>query len=141
MVESRTQFFQPVVQKPATLLIIDSRNQPFMVKLRGNMTLGREYPEASTDIRVVSEITGRRHGEFVYDDSEDTFYFIDNNSTNGTYINGMRLQPYNARGSKAVRLKGGDIIRIDRRKLNNPHPQAVLMVFSADSDLGRTTRT
>ncbi len=130
MVESRTQFFQPVVQKPATLLVIDSRNQPFMVKLCGNMTLGREYPEASTDIRVVSEITGRRHGEFVYDDSEDTFYFIDNNSTNGTYINGMRLQPYNARGSKAVRLKGGDIIRIDRRKLNNPHPQAVLMVFS-----------
>lgn len=130
MEATRTQYYHPVVQKPATLLIIDNRKKPYMVRLRGSMTLGREYPEASADIRVCSQITGRRHGEFVYDESDDTFYYIDNNSTNGTYINGSRLQPYNARGSKAVRLSSGDIIRIDRKKLNFPHPEAVLIIFS-----------
>ena len=34
-------------------------------------------------------------GEFFYDDSADTFYYIDNNSLNGTFVNGVRLQPYN----------------------------------------------
>ena len=111
-------------------MIVDNKKKPYMVSLKGNMTLGREYSLADTDIRVSSEITGRRHGEFVYDDSDDSYYYIDNNSTNGTFINGEKLQPYNARGSKAFKLIDGDIIRVDRSKLNNPHPEAVVMIFS-----------
>lgn len=130
MNEIKTQYYCPVAPRPASLMVIDKKKTPFMVSLAGNMTLGREYPLADTDIRVCSEITGRRHGEFIYDDSDDTFYYIDNNSTNGTYINGVRLEPYNNRGSKACKLTDGDIIRIDRKILNNPHPEAVIMIFS-----------
>ncbi len=130
MSEIKTQYYSPCVARDATLLVIDTRKKPVMIELSGNMTVGREYPEATCDIRLYSEITGRRHGEFVYDDSDDTFYYIDNNSTNGTYINGRKLEPYNQRGSKAVKLSDGDIIRIDRRVLSNPHPQSVLMIFS-----------
>lgn len=128
----KTQYYSPVnvSARKAYLLVLDVRRKPVMVTLDGDLTLGREYPESRCDIRIHSEIVGRRHGEFVYDDSDDTFYYIDNNSINGTYINGRKLEPYNQRGSMAYRLFDGDIIRIDRRTLNNPHPQSVLMIFS-----------
>lgn len=130
MEENRTGVQIARAKSPAMLLIIDARRSPIIVSLTGDMTLGRDYPNATTTIRVKSEITGRRHGEFVYDEASDSFYYIDNNSTNGTFINGVLLQRYNERGSKAYRLSDGDTIRIDRKLLNEPHPQAVLMVFS-----------
>ena len=134
MSEEKTAYYRPVAIRPATLLIIDKRNVPYIVSLDWDMTLGREYPGADTNIRVQSLITGRRHGEFVHDDSDDSFYYIDNNSTNGTYINGVKLPPYDARGSKAYKLWDGDIIRIDRKTLSNPHPESVLIIFSRSFD-------
>ena len=134
MSEEKTAYYRPVAIRPATLLIIDKRNVPYIVSLDWDMTLGREYPGADTNIRVQSLITGRRHGEFIHDDSDDSFYYIDNNSTNGTYINGVKLPPYNARGSKAYKLWDGDIIRIDRKTLSNPHPESVLIIFSRSFD-------
>ena len=134
MSEERTAYYRPVEIRPATLLIIDKQNVPYIVSLDRDLTLGRDYPGADTGIRVRSLITGRRHGEFIHDDSDDSFYYIDNNSTNGTYINGVKLPPYNARGSKAYKLWDGDIIRIDRANLNNPHPESVLIIFSRSLD-------
>lgn len=128
-------YFQPKAVTQASLLILDKRNKPIIVPLKGNCTLGREYDEANCDILLHSPIVSRRQGEFVYDDSDGSYYYIDNNSTNGTYINGERLQPYNDRGSKAFKLTDGDILRVDRRTLNNPHPDAVLMIFSKSFDL------
>lgn len=141
MNEYQTQMFMPKPVRGATLLLIDKRKVPIMVSLSGNATLGREYPQSDRMIRIVSEIVGRKHGEFVYDDSSDTYYYIDNNSLNGTYINGYKLPPYNERGSKAYRLTDGDVIRIDRSNLNFPHPEAVLMIFSRSFEINeRWTR-
>lgn len=128
--EIKTQYYNPTVSRNATLLIIDARKEAIVIPLHGDMTLGREYPESTCDIRIHSAITSRSHGEFVYDDSEDSFYYIDSNSANGTYVNGVKLESYNERGSKARKLSDGDIIRIDRRTLSAPHPQAVLMIYS-----------
>ena len=130
MDELTTKYHAPARSRTATLLLIDSRRVPVMISLSGDMTLGREYPNANTHIRVHSEIAGRRHGEFVYNGITDEYYYIDNNSRNGTYINGQKLQPYNERGSRAYTLSDGDIIRIDSTMLNAPHPQSVLMIFS-----------
>ena len=127
---NKTQMFIPKPVRSATLLLIDNRKTPIMISLSGSATLGRDYPESDRNIRIVSSIVGRKHGEFVHDDSTDTYYYIDNNSLNGTYINGQKLQLYNNRGSKAFRLSDGDIIRIDRSDLFHPHPEAVLMIFS-----------
>ena len=101
MDELTTKYHAPARSRTATLLLIDSRRVPVMISLSGDMTLGREYPNANTHIRVHSEIAGRRHGEFVYNGITDEYYYIDNNSRNGTYINGQKLQPYNERGSRA----------------------------------------
>ena len=141
MNDTTTRYYNPAAAREATLMIIDNRKKPVMMSLRGDMTLGREYANATTDIRVYSEIAGRRHGEFVYDSSTDDYYYIDNNSTNGTYINGYRLPAYNERGSQAYKLADGDIIRIDRSILNNPHPQAVLIIFSRSMKLNEKWNT
>lgn len=130
MNENKTQMFIPRPMRQATLLLLDARGVPVMLPLTGSATLGRDYPGSDRNIRIQSEIVSRRHGEFYYDNSSDTYYYIDNNSFNGTFINGSKLQPFNARGSKARRLSDGDIIRIDRSDLHHPHPQAVLMIFS-----------
>ncbi len=134
MISYNTVYYKPKPKKAATLLIIDKSQKPKMILLSGNRTLGRDYPDANCDIRVNSKIVGRKHGEFVFDDSDGTYYYIDNNSKNGTYINGEKLAPYNERGSKAYSLTDGDIIRIDRSNLRAPHPEAVIIIFSTTFD-------
>lgn len=116
--------------KTASLLLIDARRSPMMVSLTGNMTLGRERPGATAQLRVVSEIASTRHGEFYFDEATDSFYYVNYSATNGTYINGKQLISANGQNPEAYRLADGDVLRIDRKTLNEPHPQAVLMVFS-----------
>ena len=130
MDSNKTRMFIPKPTKSATLLLIDARKTPVMLSLSGEATMGRDYPGSDRDIRICSGIVGRKHGEFVYDNSSDTYYYIDNNSLNGTFINGIKLQPFNNRGSRAFKLSDGDIIRIDRSDLSHPHPEAVLIIFS-----------
>ena len=126
----KTVYYTPAEAKSATLVVIDKTKMPKQIELRGDMTFGREYPQSTSDIRVNSSIVGRNHGEFVYDDSSDTYYYIDKNSLNGTFINGNKLAPYNQRGSKAVELFDGDIIRVDRSNLYDPHPESVIIMFN-----------
>ena len=130
MYPTKTQMFIPRPARGATLLLIDSRREPMMIALSGSATIGGAYPASDRDIQLQSEIVSKRHGEFYYDNSADAYYYIDNNSLNGTFVNGVKLQPYNERGSRALRLNDGDVLRIDRSDLRHPHPQAVLMIFS-----------
>ena len=43
---------------------------------------------------------------------------------------GRKLQPFNEYGTQPYKLSDGDILRIDSSTLTNPHPQAVLIIFS-----------
>ena len=116
--------------KTASLLLIDARRSPMMVSLVGNMSVGRERPGSTAKLRVVSEIASTNHGEFYYDEATDSFYYVNYSATNGTYINGKQMISANGQNPAAYRLADGDVLRIDRKMLNEPHPQAVLMVFS-----------
>ncbi|BCZ26488.1 hypothetical protein EUBC25_05750 [Claveliimonas bilis] len=138
MDSERTIAFVPEEQrgKTATLIILDMRNRPVVVPLQGNMTLGRDYDKSNCDIRVQSRITGRRHGEFVYSDVYQDYYYIDNNSVNGTYINGNKLTSQDGRTSAPYKLQEGDVLRIDHSRLDDPHPEAVLMIFTWSYTLG-----
>lgn len=132
MDNERTLAFVPEEQKgkTATLIILDMRNRPVIIPLHGSMTLGRDYEKSDRDIRVQSRITGRRHGEFIYSEIYQDYYYIDNNSMNGTYINGKRLVSQDERGSAPYKLQEGDVLRIDHTQLDVPHPEAVLMIFT-----------
>ena len=126
----KTVFYRPSSQRQASVLIIDKSRMPRIELLGGTKTVGRDYPTADSDIQLDSSIVSRHHGEFFYNESDKSFYFIDKNSTNGTYINGKKLEPLNEKGSAPYRLNDGDIIRIDKRTLNNPYPESVLMIYS-----------
>ncbi len=134
MEDNRTVFYaapsSSAAAKTASLLLIDARRSPMMVSLNGTMTLGRERPGSTAQLRVVSEIASTRHGEFYYDAPTDSFYYANFSETNGTYINGRKMISANGQHPAPYRLADGDVLRIDRRTLKEPHPQAVLMVFS-----------
>ena len=134
MSHTQTLYYKPRLLKSATLLIIDKSKKPVMIELNGRKTLGRDYEEAECDILLDSTIVSRNHGEFLYEDMEGSYYYIDHNSLNGTYLNGRKLDPYNERGVKAYKLHDGDLIRIDRSDLSEPHPEAVLIIFNTSYD-------
>lgn len=126
----KTVYYKPKPQKEASLIIIEGTVVTKTITLHGSMSFGRDYPETTSDIRVKSRIVGRNHGEFFYEPSDGAYYYMDKNSTNGSYINGIKLEPFNERGTRAIKLNDGDVIRIDRSNLNEPHPEAVVILFS-----------
>lgn len=126
--DNRTVYYAPLPPKPATLFILEKGRGLSIVRLDGDMTLGRKSPDSHSDITLNSCIVSRNHGEFSFIDN--AYYYKDNNSLNGTFINGIKLEKYNERGSRAVKLVDGDVIRIDRSQLDVPHDEAVEMIFS-----------
>lgn len=79
------------------------------------VTFGRDD---SNDIMIASDIVSRRHGHFTVTDGR--CYLVDDNSTNGIYVNGKRIQQ--------VELKDGDSIRID--DMEQSLYSGISMVFS-----------
>ncbi|MBE6843807.1 MAG: FHA domain-containing protein [Ruminococcus sp.] len=123
-----TVMYKPLPPQPATLVIIGSHEDPiYSVKLDGNMTVGRR---SDVDIRLSSPIVSRVHGQFTWNSSDQCYYYMDCNSLNGTFFNGTIMKKLNERGSRAQRLEDGDILRITRRDPDNPHPDAVMMIYS-----------
>jgi len=75
------------------------------------LTDGREYPigdsivlgrEASADVVVTGQDVSRKHAEIVYRDDQ---YILSDHSTNGTFVNGLRI------GADRI-LARSDVIRI-----------------------------
>ena len=123
-----TQMYQPLPPRPATVIIIGRKDAPlFSAKLEGNMTIGRR---SDVDIKLESPIVSRVHGQFIWNDTDQCYYYMDCNSKNGTFFHGSILEKMNERGSRSVRLIDGDILRITRRDPENPHPDAVMMIYS-----------
>ncbi len=125
---NKTIYYVPLPPKLATLLILEKGKDVRTVNLNGDMHLGRNVPGTMSDIKLHSEIVSRNHGDFIFVDG--AYHYKDNNSLNGTFYNGKKLEKLNERGTRAVKLNDGDVLRIDRRQLDNPHPSAVEMIFS-----------
>ena len=136
--DNKTIYYRPLPPKPATLLILERGKQVRIVSLSGSMNIGRECNDVKNDISLKSGIVSRNHGEFVYDDNAGIYYYRDNNSLNGTFYNGVKLEKLNERGSRAVKLNDGDILRIDCDNLVNPRSDAVVLVFSTKFAMGET---
>lgn len=80
------------------------------------VTFGRSD---KNDIQILSEIVTSQHGIFMLEHGR--CYIIDRNSTNGIFINGVKI-------SEKTLLHPGDSIRIDN--IENPHEKGVLIVYS-----------
>lgn len=82
---------------------------------KDEVTFGRDD---TNDIMIVSDIVSRKHGHFTIRDGR--CYITDDNSTNGTYVNGRRVTQ--------VELKDGDSIRID--DISQSVFSGISMIFS-----------
>lgn len=126
--DNKTVYYRPLPPKPATLLLLEPNDSVRVVTLEGDMKMGRDVTGSMCDIKLRSCIASRDHGDFIFADG--AYHYRDNNSLNGTFYNGVKLEQINERGSRAVRLQDGDVLRIDRRNLDEPHPDAVAAIFS-----------
>lgn len=129
---NHTIYCEETSPESAALLILEKGGSIKTVSLCGNMSIGRDSANSSNDIKLCSRIAGRNHGSFIYYNGD--YYYRDNNSLNGTFYNGVKLESYDEKGSRAVKLKDGDVLRIDRIQLNKPHPEAVEMIFGKSFD-------
>ena len=92
-----------------------TRGESFPVRT-GRNVLGRSR---SSDIWVHDEQASAHHADLVYRPEEKRYILMDHNSTNGTYVNGVEIEPRRD-------LVSRDIVTIGSHKL----------LFVALSDFG-----
>lgn len=124
---SKTESWTDIVTNElAIVLYLPSKNQIQDIALKNENTLGRFSSSSDADIQIDSPVVSRKHGKIYLQD--DYFFYEDLSSTNGTYINGVLYGRESENGKYKNILKIGDVLRIDHRDLNNPHPDAAILV-------------
>ena len=123
----------PAASKKAVLIVFtDIKKTPVIINLKKNMTIGREALENIPDIPLESKIVSRKHG--VFSVSPEGFFFEDCDSFNGTFINDTLYKRDVNPCRSPIKLKDGDIIRIDSIDSRSSHKEAVTIVFSTSYD-------
>lgn len=129
---SKTESWSDIITNELGLVIyLPLKNHIQTIPLRDENILGRATINSNADIKIDSPIVSRTHGRFFIQD--DYYFYEDLSSTNGTYINGVLYGRESANGQYKALLKIGDVLRIDHKELNNPHPDAVVLVAIHDS--------
>lgn len=103
------------------MLHIDNEEFPHTIQLRDNLLLGR-FREGGDDTALIyfdltpysgeEKGVSRRHARLRRDANTNTLYLMDQNSTNGTKINGEALAP-----TVETQIHDGDEIMLGRLKL------------------------
>lgn len=94
-------------QKERTHRLCTSDGKTTMQLDRPSITIGKKKEEADLVLEEVS--VSRIHARIIKEQND--FYLEDLNSTNGTYKNGLRMQPYEKR-----KLEEGDEIRFGKKE-------------------------
>ena len=89
--------------KPASYLMVNNKK----VSLVAKITIGREY---DNDVVVDNKLASRHHA--VIQKIKNAYFLKDENSTNGTYLNGTKIP-----ADKYVKLNPGDKITIGNMSL------------------------
>ncbi|MDE7277878.1 MAG: ATP-binding cassette domain-containing protein, partial [Lachnospiraceae bacterium] len=124
---SKTEAWTDIVtDKLAIVLFVPSKRQMEEFVLKEDNLIGRMSSNGNPDIPIDSPVVSRRHGHIYKQD--DYFFYEDLSSTNGTYINGILYGRESKTGKYKNLLKIGDVLRIDHCDLDNPHPDASILV-------------
>lgn len=124
---SKTEAWTDIVtDKLAIVLFVPSKRQMEEFVLKEDNLIGRMSSNGNPDIPIDSPVVSRRHGHIYKQD--DYFFYEDLSSTNGTYINGTLYGRESKTGKYKNLLKIGDVLRIDHCDLDNPHPDASILV-------------
>lgn len=124
--------------KPAALLMLDKTGEVRIKRIEENCLIGRKCEEGKADVQVHSGLVSRKHGEITY--IKGSYYYKDLDSLNGTYINDTLFRKDTSMGKQSVKLKNGDVLRIDYGERKGHHAEAVVMVFVTDYEADTTWR-
>ncbi|MEE5993245.1 MAG: FHA domain-containing protein [Oscillospiraceae bacterium] len=118
---SETKIMNPEIKPPKLLLV--QNGHTVWQELKSETTIGRNTADCQSDIHFSAVFVSRHHGII----SQDAygFFYIDTNSTSGTYCNGKKLEA----GYKKY-LADGDVLQI----FNQPTATAadvILIIFSS----------
>ena len=114
----------------ALLLILDKSGQVYAERLSNHCTIGRKYANSPVDICLDSSIVSKKHGEFIR--GRDGISYRDTESRNGTYLNQTLFRRDQPLGTPSIKLKNGDVLRIDCKENEQYREEAVTMVFTTD---------
>lgn len=112
------------------IILEDGKIQSYSLNEKNKWTVGRFNREYRPNITMHSEIVSRRHAVFFKEGVE--WYYQDKGSVNGTWYNGRKLQAALDGKYRPVRLKNGDVLRIDSSNLDRPDDNGVWMLFSTE---------
>jgi pSer/pThr/pTyr-binding forkhead associated (FHA) protein len=116
----KTNIISVNTKQASVYLIIEenefTKNQSFEID-QAKMTLGRKNtagPKAKPDVEINTEdmYMSKIHAQIIRKKNND-FVIIDNDSTNGTWLNDEKLKPYDE-----FYLENNDIIRLGRTSIN-----------------------
>lgn len=94
-------------------------------------TAGRAATGNTVDIPLRSVIASRSHGIFKKFGSE--WYYIDDpQNKNGTFYNGRKIPRPNPGTKSRVKLRNGDVLRIDNDDLSQPDQRGIWMLYTTD---------
>lgn len=124
---SKTESWTDIVtDQLAIVLFVPSKRQMKKFVLKDDNLIGRTSSNGKPDIPIDSPVVSRKHGHIFL---RDGYYFYEDlSSTNGTYINGILYGRESQTGKYKNLLKIGDVLRIDHCDLDNPHPNAAILV-------------
>lgn len=126
----QTQAYLPIEGSSSLATLEGNSIRSYPLCMRTEWTIGRNTYNNSPDICFVSEIVGRNHGKLI--NIDNSWYYMDNGSVNGTYINGMKLEVGTNGKSQPYQLKNGDVIRIDSDDLSDPDSRGVWMMYTSE---------
>lgn len=115
----------------ANLVVLENGAvRSFPLEMLKEWKIGRKNPDTEPEISLEAKIVSRVHGKIINIDGD--WYYVDLGSLNGTYYNSEKLSITGRGESDAVKLKNGDVLRIDSEDLDNPEERGVWMLFSTE---------
>ena len=91
------------------LIVIENKQiKNFRLDDKTKWVIGRSGKENVPDIVLFLPTISREHG--VFNNMDGTWFYTDNNSKNGTFLNGKCIKSENSRRKKPVMLKDGDVL-------------------------------
>lgn len=111
----------------AQIVVIERNNQISTYTLTNDRPLIFGRAGGANDVSVFSQTVTSQHGSFSY--SNGFYTYIDLGSTNGTYINGRKIDNQPRVPSREILLKDGDMLTIAPG-----NPSQVSMIFSINTN-------
>ncbi len=125
---ANTEFYYQDEVFDAMLFVFDANGKMSKYLLSDRTSIGRKTPQNNPTVALNSSIVSRNHGEINFIGGK--YYFTDNDSANGTYINGVLIGKKSHDNQTVKEIKDGDILRFDVLKNGEHHNERLTCIFT-----------